>query len=214
MPRTFFENKELRLKRIDTIVNTSLRLFATFGYKKVTIDMIAKECRYSHGLFYHYFASKTDVLKEIKKRSNALFSEKFLSIGKTCPLGYDFLRSALCVIVDFINKGGEENYYVHLLFSTKLSELNEGVKTVYFTKDVYSLFYESIRLVKRDFEEFIRKETFKKYLILFLTVIDGLSSSKINYPNLYKKNIDGNVFFDRLVVFLKGHTPLHVENVK
>ena len=192
MPRTFFENKELKLKRIDNIINVSLRLFATYGYKKVTIDMIAKECRYSHGLFYHYFSSKSEVLREIRKRSNALFSEKFLAISKTSSLGYDFLRSSLCTIVDFINNGGEENYYVHLLFSTKLSELNDGIKMVHL---------------------FIKKENFKRYLILFLTVIDGLSSSKINYPNLYKKNIDGNVFFDRLVAFLKGKTPLHQNSI-
>lgn len=213
MPRTFFENKELKLKRIDNIINVSLRLFAAYGYKKVTIDMITKECRYSHGLFYHYFSSKSEVLREIRKRSNALFSEKFLAISKTSSLGYDFLRSSLCTIVDFINNGGEENYYVHLLFSTKLSELNDGVKMVHFNKEVFNLFSESIKIVRSEFDEFIKKENFKRYLILFLTVIDGLSSSKINYPNLYKKNIDGNVFFDRLVAFLKGKTPLHQNSI-
>ena len=78
MPKSFFENKELREKRFETIVNTSLRLFATYGYKKVTIDQITKECHYSHGLFYHYFDTKDSVLKEIENRCNKLFKDEFI----------------------------------------------------------------------------------------------------------------------------------------
>ena len=102
--RTFFENKELKLKRIDNIINVSLRLFATYGYKKVTIDMITKECRYSHGLFYHYFSSKSEVLREIRKRSNALFSEKFLAISKTSSLGYEVLFALLLILLIMVGR--------------------------------------------------------------------------------------------------------------
>lgn len=208
MPRTFFENKELREKRLDTIITTSLRLFATYGYKKVTIDMITKECRYSHGLFYHYFSSKAEVLKVIEKQSTKLFMDRFREISKKVPLGLEFLHSTLSVIISFINKGSKENYYVHLLFSNKLSQLNEGKKVTYLDKDVLNFFVESFAILTEKYPV-ITKELIKKYIIFFLTVVDGLSLSKINYPNLFKKNIDADVLFDRLLGFLKVN-----ENIK
>ena len=203
MPRSFFENKELREKRINTIVNASLKLFAIYGSKKVTIDMITKECRYSHGLFYHYFSTKEDVLNEIKRRCHKIFTEKFIELSKTSAVGYDFLRSCLCVIVDLINDGGEGNYYVHLLFSTKLSYLNQGIKKLYLDKKVYNLYMDSIKEVSKDIEDMQRNQVLKKYTLLFLTLIDSLSLAKINYPDLYKKDIDGNALFDRLIGFAK-----------
>lgn len=213
MPRTFFENKELRKKRIDTIINTSLRLFALYGHKKVTIDMIVKECRYSHGLFYHYFSSKQEVLKEIKKRSNDLFSSKIISISKKVPLGLPFLREVFSIIIDCINKGNEENYYVHLLFSTKISELNDGVKTSCFNKEISKMFIESIETAEKQISIVSKKELFKKYLVLFLIAIDGMSSTKIQYPNLFKKKIDADLLFDKFLGFVKADDPIPIEYI-
>lgn len=213
MPRTFFDNKELKTKRIDTIVGVSLKLFATYGSKKVTIDMIVKECHYSHGLFYHYFASKDDVMKEIQKRSNRLFSNLFTEISKTSPVGYDFLRSSLCSLIDLINEGGESNYYVHLLFSRRLTDLNKGLNTIYLEKHIYNLILRSSEIVYEDVKDTMKKSTFKRYVILFLTLLDSLSLYKINYPNLFKKKMDGNVLFDRLNAFLKAKSSNQIENI-
>jgi AcrR family transcriptional regulator len=54
-------NKSLR----DRIVETSLRLFETYGYHNVSVDQIVKECGTSKGGFYHHFSSKDELLYTI-----------------------------------------------------------------------------------------------------------------------------------------------------
>lgn len=205
MPKTIFDNKELRDKRFDTIVNTSLKLFAIYGYKKVTIDMITKECHYSHGLFYHYFSSKANVLEEIKKRSNKLFNMKLKEIVEKTSTGRDFLRETLCVILDFINKGSIENYYVHLLLEDKLEDLNSGKVTAHLTKEIHNKLIDAIKELKAELPNY-KLSVLKTYYVFFISSLDGLSKVKINYPKLLKKDIDGYLFFDQIIAFLRAKT--------
>ena len=62
MPRTSFQNRAIKEQRSQEILDSALLLFSTKGFDKVSIDMIADDCHISHGLFYHYFASKDEIL--------------------------------------------------------------------------------------------------------------------------------------------------------
>lgn len=62
MPRTSAQNQEIKAKRKSEIVNASLKMYATHGYKALRIDMITAEAKCSHGLFYHYFKDKKGCL--------------------------------------------------------------------------------------------------------------------------------------------------------
>ncbi len=63
MPRTAEQNKALKEKRKNRLLNVSLKMFATKGYTLVTTDNISRGARISHGLFYHYFSSKDDAFQ-------------------------------------------------------------------------------------------------------------------------------------------------------
>lgn len=65
MPRTLAQNKAIKDKRKKRLLEIALKTFAYEGYANVTIDDITKTARCSHGLFYHYFASKEDVFEAV-----------------------------------------------------------------------------------------------------------------------------------------------------
>lgn len=65
MPRSPKDNQEIRSARRDAILAAATRVFAKKGYAKTTISDIAAEAGLSHGLVYHYFASKAAVFGAI-----------------------------------------------------------------------------------------------------------------------------------------------------
>jgi AcrR family transcriptional regulator len=68
MPRTIEQNARIKEARKNQILDKAAKLFALDGYARVTIDDIVAETGCSHGLFYHYFSSKEDVFKALRKR--------------------------------------------------------------------------------------------------------------------------------------------------
>ena len=65
MPKT--EEQLLRLKenRRTDIVVAALKVFCEKGYDGATINDIVKKAKCSHGLFYHYFASKKEIFEAV-----------------------------------------------------------------------------------------------------------------------------------------------------
>lgn len=52
-------------KRRDSIVRVAARLYARQGYNGASVADLAKACRSSKSLIYHYFPSKDDILYEV-----------------------------------------------------------------------------------------------------------------------------------------------------
>ena len=64
--------KERADRRREEILNTALRLFAAKGYRATTIADIASATGTAHGLVYHYFRSKDELLAAILERFSFL----------------------------------------------------------------------------------------------------------------------------------------------
>lgn len=64
-PRTNQQFQELRDASKQKILDASLELFGTKGYKSTTISDIVKKAGISKGLIYHYFDSKQDILEQL-----------------------------------------------------------------------------------------------------------------------------------------------------
>ena len=62
MPRTEEQNKLIKDRRRAKIVRAAIRVFSEKGYDKVAVDDITKAAKCSHGLFYHYFESKAEIM--------------------------------------------------------------------------------------------------------------------------------------------------------
>jgi AcrR family transcriptional regulator len=61
-PRTQQQFEEIRESKRRLIMDTALELFATEGFEKCSISMLAKHAGISKGLMYNYFNSKEELL--------------------------------------------------------------------------------------------------------------------------------------------------------
>jgi AcrR family transcriptional regulator len=55
---------QIKKERKEQIMRAAMKVFADNGVKLTKISMIAKEAKVSHGLVYHYFDSKDNILYE------------------------------------------------------------------------------------------------------------------------------------------------------
>lgn len=68
-PRTDVENQRIRDERREKIVEAAVKVFARKGLNGTKIADIAAAAGMSHGLVYHYFASKEAVFTELVDRA-------------------------------------------------------------------------------------------------------------------------------------------------
>jgi TetR/AcrR family transcriptional regulator, fatty acid metabolism regulator protein len=63
-----------------TILHAAVRVFARSGYHGARVGDIAREAGVAHGLLYHYFASKEQVLHTIFRENWAELLERFRAV--------------------------------------------------------------------------------------------------------------------------------------
>lgn len=71
-PKTDKQNKEIRKKSKQKIIDASIVLFSESGYSGTSISKIATKAKVSKGLIYNYFDTKEDIVKGIVE---SLFAE-------------------------------------------------------------------------------------------------------------------------------------------
>jgi AcrR family transcriptional regulator len=69
MPRQPGENQRIRDERHDHLLRAAARVFARKGLMATTISDIATAAHVSHGLVYHYFASKEELFRQLVVRA-------------------------------------------------------------------------------------------------------------------------------------------------
>src|SRR5262245_66205963 len=65
------------------ILGAAVRVFARKGYHTCRVGDIAEEAGVAHGLLYHYFDSKDEVLQTIFRDTWAMMMEKIESVQET-----------------------------------------------------------------------------------------------------------------------------------
>jgi AcrR family transcriptional regulator len=120
MPKTREQNEAIKQKRRHKIMVTALKLFATNGFDKITIDDIVKTANCSHGLFYHYFKDKEEIFKSI---SEELMPSLFTDLT---PRENEKAIDRIKLLVDRTSKivsGDDEDliYYARVLSSLRYS---------------------------------------------------------------------------------------------
>jgi len=77
-PRTPAQEEKRRL-----ILDAAVRVFARHGYHTSRVGDIAEEAGIAHGLLYHYFSSKEEVLQTVFRENWALLTGAFLRIEES-----------------------------------------------------------------------------------------------------------------------------------
>jgi TetR/AcrR family transcriptional regulator, fatty acid metabolism regulator protein len=81
------------------ILDAAVRVFARSGFHTSRVGDIAEEAGVAHGLLYHYFASKDEVLETIFRENWAVLVDRLDAIERSGEPAFDQLRHVAAVIL-------------------------------------------------------------------------------------------------------------------
>lgn len=106
MKKTDIANNHLTQSK-QKILMAAFKLFAHQGYSRTSVENIAQEAKISKGLIYHYFDSKTDILKGLFVFFRKEMDEFYQWKPDDSP--QEVLQSIIDVSVQFIVKKKQMN---------------------------------------------------------------------------------------------------------
>ena len=171
MPKTKEQFEQIRLERQKIILNAALYLFATRGYDATSSDAISATANCSHGLIYHYYPTKADLVK-------AVFEDVVHPIAHQIFKDVDFNQKAKFVLTDLTdafllalkNSNDEYVWSLHLLLNLHVnSMISPIIKDIDKNKKVHSKLIEIVEQGKAegDFREASTKEQVATLLALY-----------------------------------------------
>lgn len=185
-PRNEEQLKSLREDRKVQIMDAAIKVFANNGIKLTKISMIAKEAGVSHGLLYHYFQSKEEVLHKSLAWAMSGTDELF---GQFEGLDLSPLEKIKRFTKLALMEGNSDTFRViqHISRSEEVADetkkLVEEGGTIYIAK-IYPLIVEG-----QNAGEIIEGDP-QELLELFLTVLTGIMTDDLPWWN---KNINHRV---------------------
>lgn len=66
----------MEVDRKEIIIEAAQNIFARFGFRKTTMDEIAKACHKAKSSIYHYFKSKEEIFREIVEKESRILKEE------------------------------------------------------------------------------------------------------------------------------------------
>lgn len=199
MPKTKEQNENIKSQRKQAIITSALELFATKGFENTSIDDIAKFVNCSHGLIYHYYKSKYEILDVI-----LLFGEKWVNsflIEQLSIKGnaYDkMLNLTEKLIVSLSNDKKLSNYFKVVLEAIIFQQIK--TESTLFDKPINSQhFSRLIEIINQGKEEgiFIDKDT-DKLLKYYLMILKGILVDAIQH-HYFGTLDDANIIVNLLV---------------
>lgn len=198
MPRSKEDFRVISDERRQSIIDASLRLFSVYGYDSISIDDITKASKCSHGLFYHYFNSKADLLHNLMKYILARWDKKIATL--------DFEQKAIFVLKDVTNffvetlKGEDEDAYILYLFLTFHLQKKVPAPPKTDKKRKPGPLRRLANLIKQgqadgDFEQ----GDYLEYLRAYLACLQGLAFNRIQLGNKNFKNVDAKIICNLII---------------
>ncbi len=177
MPRLKEQNQAIKDNRRETILSTALKLFSVRGYDSVSVDDIAKEMNCSHGLFYHYFKDKEEVMKELIKRLNLMNKNKIVK-DYSQMLAIDALKEIATYWITLLQSDSDDSYYFHLFLNIHLQKTRPAVAKQTATKlDRIELISDLVTRGQKEGD--IAGGNPTEYARMFFAIFSGLSYSRM-----------------------------------
>lgn len=194
MPKTPSQFAKIRDERKTSVLLAALRLFALSGYDSISINDITKEVKCSHGLFYHYFATKTDLWKalisEASSRITPFFDANHFQneiIKKSKAIEQLSFLSQHFVDLIYLNDGFFP-YYFYMLINLKYQKTLPSLQEQHKFKPKHDPFLRLLELVKKgQAEKDISPGNPHDYVIFFFSALHGLASLVIHNDNAVKE---------------------------
>ncbi|MBP2241795.1 AcrR family transcriptional regulator [Cytobacillus eiseniae] len=183
--------ENIRNERKIQIMRAAIKVFATHGFKLTKISLIAKEAGISHGLVYHYFKSKEEVLydslewamelNETRKFLTELSEMAISPVEKLHKFTKFALSSSLSTSSDIFriiqHLEHTEGVPDHLLEFTK----NVGMMYVEFFIPIFIEGQKAGEIIQEDPEVLVG---------IFLTIISGVMADD---PGWWQENMDHKI---------------------
>lgn len=199
MPKTKEQNENIKSQRKQAILTSALELFATKGFENTSIDDIAKFVNCSHGLIYHYYKSKYEILDVI-----LLFGEKWINSFLIEQLSiegnaYDKMLNLTEKLIFSLSNDKKLSNYFKVVLEAIIFQQTKTESTL-FDKSINSQhFSRLIEIINQGKEEgiFINKDS-DKLLKYYLMILKGILVDAIQ--NHYFGTLDdANIIVNLLV---------------
>ena len=181
MPRTEKQNEKIRNRRQSKIIAKSLYLFATKGFKAVSIDDIAKDVQCTHSLIYHYFPSKEElyraVMIKVKENLKGLVDTSVVD-GVNSPK--EIIETILGGILEALKSSKRIEIACSLILILNLVDLEDE-----FAKSIMPLHKRPWELFNKIIQDGQAKGEFldgdsKEYTVIIMSLIRGVSQATLN----------------------------------
>lgn len=195
-------NEQLEQKKQERklqIMQSAIKVFSENGLQLTKMNMIAKEAGVSHGLVYHYFSSKEEVLYEsLKWVLNTTDVESFFEqLNKKEISSIEKIKQFTMLAFtaesgEISYTGTEINYYVFRLIQvlSTTEKVPQKIKDLYEKAGVFHMQeLRPIFIQGKENGEIIDQDT-DKLLSLYLGVLSGLLADD---PEEFSRNLEWNV---------------------
>lgn len=183
MPRTRQQNLDIKEQRQRQIMDAALILFSKKGYDNTTINNIATEANISHGLFYHYFNNKDDVLDALLKDETETFTVLHQIFGSDDNSPNVIMKQALTYIVSGLSNRKDKLFahQINLLLSIEEQKSLKKMREKVMAKGGKSPFDVLNEIISKGQIQGVFRDDVLSYdlTLIYYNFIKGLVRSKV-----------------------------------
>ena len=183
MPRTRQQNLDIKEQRQRQIMDAALILFSKKGYDNTTINNIATEANISHGLFYHYFNNKDDVLDALLKDETETFTVLHQIFGSGDNSPDVVMEQALTYIVSGLSNRKDKLFahQINLLLSIEEQKSLKKMREKVMAKGGKSPFDILNEIISKGQVQGVFRDDVLSYdlTLIYYNFIKGLVRSKV-----------------------------------
>jgi AcrR family transcriptional regulator len=121
-PRTEEQNAQIKDERREQILKAALKVFAHRGFAATKVGDIAAAAGLSHGLVYHYFASKEEIFYELVGIAVKTSGDSLLMVDALPLEPIEKVRQTAKYIMGGITMGQETSYFFLIVTHAAMME--------------------------------------------------------------------------------------------
>ena len=180
MPKSASQNAMIKEKRKNQIMETALKLFANYGIDNVTVDNISQSMKISHGLFYHYFEDKEDLVGALITRAKDMFTANLQIITQEDKEPANLIRKLTASALENIEHSEVQAYYLYLVLCLDFQSEQPGRDfTNHFRNSLLKLFRDG--KASGDFKDINEEDL----LTIYLCSLQGVAYHRIKFKKTY-----------------------------
>jgi len=181
-PRIDEQNQQIRDARKQQLLEAGAKVFGERGYAGTKVSDIVREAQLSHGLIYHYFASKEDIYIELARTAFTTSYETTRQVVESGGSPHERLKA---LTEGIFAHTAESGYFFLVALQTNTSKTVPEEATA-ISKE-YSV--QTLELLQQLFREgqeqgeFIQADPFNQAL-MYSSMLNGIVFTRLTYPEL------------------------------